>query len=102
MCVAVIVTALFPYISATDDALRVQHFSTDKHSQQTDKHSKTENLLKLYEVIDDVKNICEEKRDLDRQSRLHRILHGWLFAHVPLSFALIILSVVHAVMALRF
>jgi hypothetical protein len=56
----------------------------------------------LYETIDDVKNICEEKRDLDRQSRLHRILHGWLFAHVPLSFVLIILSVIHAVMALRF
>jgi hypothetical protein len=56
----------------------------------------------LHEVIDDMKNICEEKRDLDRQSRLHRILHGWLFAHVPLSFVLIILSVIHAVMALRF
>ena len=56
----------------------------------------------LHEVIADTQNICEEKRDLDRQSRLHRILHGWLFAHVPLSFGLIILSVIHAVMALRF
>lgn len=56
----------------------------------------------LHEVIDDMQNICEEKRDLDRQSRLHRILHGWLFAHIPLSFVLIILSVIHAVMALRF
>jgi hypothetical protein len=53
-------------------------------------------------VIDDLENICEEKRDLDRQSRLHRILHGWLLVHVPLSFLLITLGAIHAVMALRY
>ena len=56
----------------------------------------------LRDIVDDIENICEEKRDLDRQSRLHRILHGWLFIHVPLSFALIVLGAIHAVWALRF
>jgi hypothetical protein len=56
----------------------------------------------LRNVVDDVENICEEKRDLDRQSRMHRVLHGWLFVHVPLSFALIVLGLIHAVWALRF
>ena len=53
-------------------------------------------------VIDDLENICEEKRDLDRQSRLHRILQGWLLVHIPLSYVLIILGAIHAVAALRY
>ena len=44
----------------------------------------------------------EEKRQLDRQSRLHKVLHGWLLVHIPLSYALLLLGAVHAVMALRF
>jgi hypothetical protein len=54
------------------------------------------------EILDDIENICEEKRDLDRQSRMHRILHGWLFVHIPLSYAVIILGLIHAVAALRY
>jgi hypothetical protein len=56
----------------------------------------------LRDVVDDLENICEEKRDLDRQSRMHRVLHGWLFVHVPLSFALVVMGLIHAVWALRF
>src|SRR5438105_6415572 len=56
----------------------------------------------IHPMIEDLENICEEKRDLDRQSRLHRILHGWLLVHVPLSFVLIVLGVVHAITALRY
>ena len=52
LCVAVIVAALFPYISASDDSLRVHHFSSEKHQQQTGKHSASDNLLRLYEVMD--------------------------------------------------
>jgi len=56
----------------------------------------------IHTVIDDLENICEEKRDLDRQSRMHRILHGWLLVHIPLSYLLILLGGIHAVMALRY
>ena len=56
----------------------------------------------IHTVVDDIENICEEKRDLDRQSRLHRLLHGWLLVHIPLSYALILLGAIHAVMALRY
>lgn len=56
----------------------------------------------LHEVFNDLENICQEKRDLDRQSKYHRILHGWLLLHVPLSAALIVLGLVHAVVALRY
>jgi hypothetical protein len=56
----------------------------------------------LHPNIDDLENICEEKRQLDKQSRLHKILHGWLLVHVPLSYALILLGAWHAIVALRF
>ena len=50
----------------------------------------------------DLENICEEKRELERQRRLHKILHGWLLFHIPASYALILLGAVHAIVALRF
>ena len=53
-------------------------------------------------AILDLENICEEERQLRRQSRMHLVLHGWQLVHVPLSIALLVLAVVHAVMALRF
>ena len=56
----------------------------------------------LHSNLDDLENICEEKRQLDKQSRLHRILHGWLLVHIPLSYGLLLLGAVHAVVALKF
>ncbi len=56
----------------------------------------------LHSNLDDLENICEEKRQLDKQSRLHKILHGWLLVHIPLSYALLLLGAVHAVVASKF
>lgn len=52
-------------------------------------------------TLADLEDICDEARQLLRQERLHRWLHGWLLLHIPLSLALIMLGAVHAVMALR-
>jgi hypothetical protein len=52
-------------------------------------------------TLSDLQDICDEARQLLRQERLHRWLHGWLLLHIPLSLALILLGAVHAVMALR-
>jgi len=56
----------------------------------------------LHSTVDDLENICEEKRELDQQARYHRILHGWLLVHIPLSYAVLLLGTFHAVMALRY
>ncbi|HKV64049.1 MAG TPA: hypothetical protein VJO16_19235 [Candidatus Acidoferrum sp.] len=53
-------------------------------------------------MLSDLEDICDEARQLTRQERLHRWLHGWLLLHIPLSLALIFLGAVHAVMALRY
>jgi hypothetical protein len=58
--------------------------------------------LNLHPAIDDLENICEEKRELDVQTQYHRILHAWLLVHIPASYALLVLGAVHAVMALRY
>jgi hypothetical protein len=53
-------------------------------------------------TLQDLEDICDEARQLLRQERLHRWLHGWLLVHIPISLALILLGAVHAVMALRY
>jgi hypothetical protein len=53
-------------------------------------------------TLQDLEDICDEARQLVRQEQLHRLLHGWLLVHIPLSLALILLGAVHAVMALRY
>lgn len=53
-------------------------------------------------VIANLENLCEEERQLTRQARLHKVLHVWLLVHIPLSLALLLLSVFHAIIALRY
>ena len=53
-------------------------------------------------TLADLEDICDEARQLARQERLHRWLHGWLLLHIPFSLALILLGAIHAVMALRY
>jgi len=55
-----------------------------------------------HDTLRDLEDICDEARQLVLQERLHHWLHGWLLVHIPLSLALMVLGVVHAVMALRY
>jgi len=56
----------------------------------------------LQDAVKKLEQICEEERQLRRQSTLHHWLHGWLMLHIPLSFALLLLGVIHAITALRY
>ena len=53
-------------------------------------------------TLSDLEEICEETRQLVRQKRLHRWMHGWLLIHIPLSLALMALGAIHAVVALKY
>jgi len=46
-----------------------------------------------------VQEICDEKRRLDLQTRLHYWLHAWLMVHAPASLLLVVLTIVHAIVA---
>jgi hypothetical protein len=56
----------------------------------------------VHPTIENLEDLCSEERQLSRQMQLHRVLHGWLLFHVPLSLLLLALSVFHAVVALRY
>lgn len=56
----------------------------------------------LHDTADDLEALCEQREQLEVQRRMHHWLHGWLFVHVPLSYAMVFLTAVHAVAALYY
>ena len=50
--VGLIVAALFPYISATDDIVRIEHFRSQHHSHPSGKQSNSGDLIRLYEAME--------------------------------------------------
>ncbi len=46
-------------------------------------------------AINDLESLCDQRRQFDRQKKLHLWLHNWLWIHLPLSIALIVLMFVH-------
>ncbi|MFO0871713.1 MAG: hypothetical protein U0935_22545 [Pirellulales bacterium] len=58
--------------------------------------------LTLGPVVERLETLCRQRRQLNRQQRLHEVLHGWLACHLPLSAALLGLLVIHVVGALYY
>jgi len=50
--VGLIVAALFPYISATDDVLRIEQFKAQHDQRHSGTQSRSQSLLRLYETMD--------------------------------------------------
>jgi hypothetical protein len=65
-------------------------------------HLRTIMPVAAHDVLRDLEGICEERRQLLVQRKMHLWLHTWLLVHVPLSFAFLVLSAVHAVLSLRY
>jgi hypothetical protein len=57
-------------------------------------------LADVKEEIGQLATLCEERRQLGDQERIHFWLHAWLAVHVPLSVGLLVLAVAHVVTAL--
>lgn len=62
-------------------------------------HTRTLLPETLHETLKDLESVCEERRQLALQARMHFWLHCWEFIHVPLSYALLVMSTVHAIVA---
>ena len=52
--------------------------------------------------LEELQRLCDQRRQMAIQERLHHWLHGWLLIHVPLSLALLVLAVAHIVMSLYY
>jgi hypothetical protein len=53
-------------------------------------------------TVEQLQGWCDERRQLDLQTRLQHWLHGWLLVHIPFSVLLLLYTVWHAVAALFF
>lgn len=54
------------------------------------------------EILDEIEWRVVAKNNLDRQFALQWLLKGWLFVHIPLTYSLILVAVVHAVLVYAF
>jgi len=57
---------------------------------------------RAHEAVDALENLCDQRRQFDRQVKLHYWLHNWLWVHLPLSLALIVLMFVHIFKTLQY
>jgi hypothetical protein len=57
---------------------------------------------RAHPAVDTLEALCDQRRQFDLQLRLHRWLHNWLWVHLPLSIALIVLMFVHVWVALKY
>jgi hypothetical protein len=57
-------------------------------------------LAEVKEELSELATLCEERRQLAEQERIHFWLHAWLAVHVPLSAGLLVLVVAHVASAL--
>jgi hypothetical protein len=54
------------------------------------------------EILDELARLVRRKHDLDYQFTLQASLKGWLFVHIPLTYSMMILALVHLVIAYAF
>ena len=91
-----------PFLVDEPIALARQLFASREKVAAYFSHLRTIMPTSTHEVLKDLEAICDERRQLMVQKRLHLWLHTWLLVHVPLSFALLVLTAVHAVLSLRY
>jgi hypothetical protein len=56
----------------------------------------------LHTPLGELATLCDERRQLREQERLHFWLHSWLLVHVPLSIAVLVLGVAHVFRSLYY
>jgi hypothetical protein len=56
----------------------------------------------VFPAVQALESLCEQRRQLEKQAKLHFWLHSWLWIHLPLSAALLFLLIVHVWVAIRY
>lgn len=55
-----------------------------------------------HSVVDRLADLCEQRRQFDRQVGMDRWLHGWLIFHFALSMAMLMMLFAHVYIALKY
>lgn len=93
-------TLVRPYLglsSSRDPTLRSQ-----RRAELIFDRARESLLGSLHPTVDLLEEKCDARRQLQSQMFLHGLLHGWLRLHIPLSVALLVLTVTHIVTALYY
>jgi hypothetical protein len=80
----------------------VPQLATDRVARTTFSSVRSAMPVQLTAAVDDLELLVAERRQIAQQRVLYHWLHVWLLVHVPLSYALALLAVIHAVSALRY
>lgn len=89
---------VLPYLSARrGDRLRL---GNNRYSEDLFRVVKLRVAEMYRSRVDEIQAWCDERRILDLQLRLQHWLHAWLFAHVPISYFLILFTAWHAYVTL--
>lgn len=91
-----------PYLFARPSGFTQRLFHTAASVSAYFQYLRTIMPVAAHDVLSDLEIICQERRQLALQERLHHWLHGWLYVHVPLSMAFLVLTAVHAVLSLKY
>jgi hypothetical protein len=91
-----------PFLAQRPAAISRQLFLSREAVAAYFAHLRTIMPVAAHDLLRDLEDMCEERRQLMIQKKLHLWMHGWLLVHVPLSFALLVLTAVHAVLSLRY
>jgi hypothetical protein len=86
-----------PFLRGADDAsvLQGRNRSTQDFQELRGKINPA-----AHAIVDRLEGLCERRRQLDRQARLHGRLHRWLWVHLPLSASLVLLLAWHVITAI--
>jgi hypothetical protein len=91
-----------PFLVDNPAGLARKLFGTREQVAAYFAHLRTIMPVAAHDLLRDLEGILEERRQLMVQRRLHLWLHTWLMVHVPISYALLVLTAVHAVLSLRY
>jgi hypothetical protein len=93
---------IVPYLSDRPSGSSMNLFATRTAIRVYFDKLRSTTPFPAHRTLNALEGVCEERRQLAVQRTLHNRLHGWLLVHVPLSFGLLVLTAVHAVLALRY
>jgi hypothetical protein len=93
-------TIVIPYLQA--DSGKLLALGNAQGSDVFFRHMRFEAPPELEPTVAELQDLCDERRRLDLQTTYQHWLHGWLIVHIPLSLALLLLTMWHAAVALFF
>ncbi len=92
-----------PYLmeQGSGGAVRVSEFGSEIESHRVFHEQECLLPRMLHEVLQELRQAVEVRRQLERQRRILRWMHWWLMLHVPVSVLLLVFLAAHVLMALR-